>query len=74
MSLSASARACAVRTFLDAAFYFNMEFGSARQAVLQLLGAVAPADLPALLEWMRTTRKRPEPEAGGWGRYFEDLG
>ncbi|ELK11326.1 hypothetical protein PAL_GLEAN10008497 [Pteropus alecto] len=33
-----------------------MEFGSARQAILQLLGAVAPADLPALLEWMRTTR------------------
>lgn len=63
-----SFRACAMRTFPDAAFYSNMEFGSARQAILQLLGAVAPADLPALLEWMRTTRKRPEPEAGGWGK------
>ncbi|KAM9092068.1 uncharacterized protein [Eschrichtius robustus] len=33
-----------------------MEFRSARQAVLQLLRTVAPADLPALLQWMRTTR------------------
>lgn len=33
-----------------------MEFHSARQAVLQLLNTVAPADLPALLQWMRTTR------------------
>lgn len=37
-------------------FCFNMEFHSARQAVLQLLNTVAPADLPALLQWMRTTR------------------
>ncbi|KAM8948659.1 uncharacterized protein AAEQ78_011929 isoform 2-T2 [Lycaon pictus] len=33
-----------------------MEFRSARGAVLQLLRTVAPADLPALIEWMRTTR------------------
>lgn len=33
-----------------------MEFSSARQAVLQLLRTVAPADLPALLDWMRTSR------------------
>ncbi|XP_036307636.1 uncharacterized protein LOC118726663 isoform X1 [Pipistrellus kuhlii] len=33
-----------------------MEFSSARQAILQLLRTVAPADLPALLEWMRTSR------------------
>ncbi|KAB0369483.1 hypothetical protein FD755_019488 [Muntiacus reevesi] len=33
-----------------------MEFRSARLAVLQLLRTVAPADLPALLQWMRTTR------------------
>ncbi|XP_049754566.1 uncharacterized protein LOC126084230 isoform X4 [Elephas maximus indicus] len=34
-----------------------MEFCSARRAVLQLLGAVAPTDRPALLQWMRTTRR-----------------
>lgn len=33
-----------------------MEFRSARRAILQLLRTVTPADLPALLEWMRTTR------------------
>lgn len=33
-----------------------MDFGRARRAVLQLLGATAPADVPALLHWMRTTR------------------
>ncbi|XP_028725553.1 uncharacterized protein LOC114693375 [Peromyscus leucopus] len=33
-----------------------MDFGSARRAVLQLLGTTAPADVPALLHWMRTTR------------------
>ncbi|XP_004682001.1 PREDICTED: uncharacterized protein LOC101625474 [Condylura cristata] len=33
-----------------------MEFCAARQAVMQLLRTVAPAHLPALLEWMRTTR------------------
>ncbi|XP_025127316.2 uncharacterized protein LOC102415281 isoform X4 [Bubalus bubalis] len=33
-----------------------MEFRAARLAVLQLLRTVAPADLPALLQWMRTTR------------------
>ncbi|XP_060031410.1 uncharacterized protein LOC103119904 isoform X2 [Erinaceus europaeus] len=33
-----------------------MEFPSARRAVMQLLGTVAPADLPALIQWMRTTR------------------
>ncbi|XP_002718182.1 uncharacterized protein [Oryctolagus cuniculus] len=33
-----------------------MEFATARRAILQLLGTVAPADLPALLQWMRTTR------------------
>lgn len=36
--------------------YSIKEFHSARQAVLQLLNTVAPADLPALLQWMRTTR------------------
>ena len=45
-----------------------MEFRSARLAVLQLLRTVAPADLPALLQWMRTTRKRSEPESDGWGK------
>nr|XP_031534796.1 uncharacterized protein LOC102543501 isoform X3 [Vicugna pacos] len=33
-----------------------MDFRSARQAVLQLLRTVAPADLPELIQWMRTTR------------------
>ncbi|XP_026369382.1 uncharacterized protein LOC113266127 isoform X1 [Ursus arctos] len=33
-----------------------MEFRSAQRAILQLLRTVTPADLPALLEWMRTTR------------------
>ncbi|XP_040825159.1 uncharacterized protein LOC121148876 [Ochotona curzoniae] len=33
-----------------------MELRSAQHAVLQLLRTVAPADLPALLQWMRTTR------------------
>ncbi|KAF3830748.1 hypothetical protein GH733_001643 [Mirounga leonina] len=33
-----------------------MEFRSARRAILRLLRTVTPADLPALLEWMRTTR------------------
>ncbi|XP_029340287.1 uncharacterized protein LOC110307476 isoform X2 [Mus caroli] len=33
-----------------------MDFQSARRAVLQLLGTTAPADVPALLYWMRTTR------------------
>ncbi|KAM7322352.1 uncharacterized protein [Alexandromys fortis] len=33
-----------------------MDFRSARQAVLQLLRTTAPADVPALLHWMRTTR------------------
>lgn len=33
-----------------------MDFQSARRAVLQLLGTTAPADVPALLHWMRTTR------------------
>ncbi|XP_004584810.2 uncharacterized protein LOC101534855 isoform X1 [Ochotona princeps] len=33
-----------------------MELRSAQQAVLQLLRTVAPADLSALLQWMRTTR------------------
>ncbi|XP_004612173.2 uncharacterized protein LOC101555821 isoform X1 [Sorex araneus] len=33
-----------------------MEFPEARTAVLQLLRTTAPADLPALLQWMRTTR------------------
>lgn len=33
-----------------------MEFCAARRAILQLLGTVAPADRPALLQWMRTTR------------------
>ncbi|XP_019500240.1 PREDICTED: uncharacterized protein LOC109383889 isoform X3 [Hipposideros armiger] len=48
--------ACAMRTFLCTAFCSNMEFRSARQAILQLLRTVAPTDLPVLLEWMRTTR------------------
>ncbi|XP_004867627.2 uncharacterized protein LOC101712961 isoform X2 [Heterocephalus glaber] len=34
----------------------NMDFRSAQRAILQLLDAVAPADRPALLSWMRTTR------------------
>uniref|UniRef100_A0A667GMI8 Uncharacterized LOC115516367 n=1 Tax=Lynx canadensis TaxID=61383 RepID=A0A667GMI8_LYNCA len=51
-----SACACALRTFPDAVFCSKMEFRSARQAIMQLLRTVAPADLPALLEWMRTTR------------------
>uniref|UniRef100_A0A8C9PUT9 Methyltransferase type 11 domain-containing protein n=2 Tax=Marmotini TaxID=337730 RepID=A0A8C9PUT9_SPEDA len=33
-----------------------MEFCAARRAILQLLCTVAPADRPALLQWMRTTR------------------
>ncbi|XP_023370161.1 uncharacterized protein LOC111726038 [Otolemur garnettii] len=33
-----------------------MEFCSARLAILQLVRTVAPADRPALLQWMRTTR------------------
>lgn len=33
-----------------------MDFRSARKAVLQLLETTAPADVPALLDWMRTTR------------------
>ncbi|XP_036607586.1 uncharacterized protein LOC118843905 isoform X2 [Trichosurus vulpecula] len=33
-----------------------MDLASARRSVLELLGAVSPADLPALLDWMRTTR------------------
>ncbi|XP_066133839.1 uncharacterized protein [Saccopteryx bilineata] len=33
-----------------------MEFCSARRAILELLRTTAPADLPPLLEWMRTTR------------------
>ncbi|XP_004698582.1 uncharacterized protein LOC101653412 [Echinops telfairi] len=33
-----------------------MDFRSARLAVLQLLGALAPTARPALLQWMRTTR------------------
>lgn len=33
-----------------------MEFRSARRAILHLLNTVAPADRPALLNWMRTTR------------------
>ncbi|XP_055464688.1 uncharacterized protein LOC129678040 [Psammomys obesus] len=33
-----------------------MDFDSARRAVFQLLGATAPADVPALIHWMRTTR------------------
>ncbi|KAM9711315.1 uncharacterized protein ACBT57_020744 isoform 4-T4 [Dama dama] len=45
-----------MRTFRYSAFFSNMEFRSARLAVLQLLRTVAPADLPALLQWMRTTR------------------
>nr|XP_045010918.1 uncharacterized protein LOC101613092 isoform X2 [Jaculus jaculus] len=32
-----------------------MDLAAARRAVLQLLGAVAPADRAALLHWMRTT-------------------
>lgn len=34
---------------------FAMDFRSARKAVLQLLETTAPADVPALLDWMRTT-------------------
>ncbi|XP_008572254.1 PREDICTED: uncharacterized protein LOC103591546 [Galeopterus variegatus] len=34
----------------------DMEFCSARQAILQLFRTVAPADRPALLQWMQTTR------------------
>ncbi|XP_023607288.1 uncharacterized protein LOC102428347 isoform X1 [Myotis lucifugus] len=33
-----------------------MELSAARQTILQLLRTVAPADRPALLEWMRTSR------------------
>ncbi|XP_074069471.1 uncharacterized protein LOC141506531 [Macrotis lagotis] len=33
-----------------------MDLCSAQRSVLELLGAVTPGDLPALLEWMRTTR------------------
>lgn len=33
-----------------------MDFDSARRAVFQLLGATAPAEVPALIHWMRTTR------------------
>ncbi|XP_075810629.1 uncharacterized protein LOC142838845 [Microtus pennsylvanicus] len=33
-----------------------MDFHSARRTVLQLLRTTAPADVPALLHWMRTTR------------------
>ncbi|KAL1790314.1 bromodomain adjacent to zinc finger protein domain 1A [Sigmodon hispidus] len=33
-----------------------MDFGSAQQAVLQLLATTASAHVPALLHWMRTTR------------------
>ncbi|XP_059566606.1 uncharacterized protein LOC132241691 isoform X1 [Myotis daubentonii] len=33
-----------------------MEVSAARQVILQLLHTVAPADRPALLEWMRTSR------------------
>nr|XP_012591961.1 uncharacterized protein LOC105855493 [Microcebus murinus] len=33
-----------------------MELPSAKRAILQLLRNVAPADCPALLQWMRTTR------------------
>lgn len=42
-----------------------MDFGRARRAVLQLLGATAPADVPALLHWMRTTRKLSQLHPGG---------
>ncbi|MBZ3869675.1 hypothetical protein SUZIE_104125 [Sciurus carolinensis] len=45
-----------------------MEFCAAQRAILQLLGSVAPADRPALLQWMRTTRKRPEADAGNGGK------
>lgn len=43
-----------------------MDFDSARRAVFQLLSATAPADVPALLHWMRTTRKQSWLELGGW--------
>ncbi|XP_008828000.1 uncharacterized protein LOC103731411 [Nannospalax galili] len=33
-----------------------MDFPSAQRAVLQLLGTVTPAEIPALLQWMRSTR------------------
>lgn len=68
VSEPASTCACAVRTFRCSAFFSNMEFRAARLAVLQLLRTVAPADLPALLQWMRTTRKRSEPESDSWGK------
>lgn len=45
---------------------FAMDFRSARKAVLQLLETTAPADVPALLDWMRTTRKQSWLEPGGW--------
>lgn len=45
---------------------FAMDFRSAQRAVLQLLGTTAPADVPALLHWMRTTRKQSWLEPGGW--------
>lgn len=67
--------ACAMRTFPCTAFCSNMEFRSARQAILQLLRTVAPADLPVLLEWMRTTRKRPRARGRRLGQgYVGDLG
>lgn len=66
--------ACAMRTFPCTAFCSNMEFRSARRAILQLLRTVAPADLPVLLEWMRTTRKRPRARGRRLGQgYFGDL-
>lgn len=48
-----------------------MDFGSARRAVLQLLGTTAPADVPALLHWMRTTRKRSQAGARRFGAGFD---
>ncbi|KAM9202555.1 uncharacterized protein PS065_016006 [Dugong dugon] len=45
-----------MRPFFRADVCCKMEFCSGRRAVLQLLRAVAPADRPALLQWMRTTR------------------
>ncbi|KAM9645118.1 uncharacterized protein ACIGJ3_014225 isoform 2-T2 [Trichechus inunguis] len=45
-----------MRAFFRADVCSKMEFCSGRRAVLQLLRAVAPADRPALLQWMRTTR------------------
>lgn len=38
-----------------------MELLEAKKAVLRLIHATAPAHLPALLQWMRTTRKRAAP-------------